>query len=84
MPVPISAATRVLGERVKARRNDLGISQEALAERSGTHWTFVGQIERGQRNISLHNLLKLAAGLEVDAGELVRGLTPPSEATPPR
>jgi transcriptional regulator with XRE-family HTH domain len=50
-------------------------SQEDLAERSGTHWTFVGQVERGQRNLSLRNLLKLAAGVDVDACELVRGLT---------
>lgn len=77
MPKPISEPARILGARIRARRNALGISQEALAHRSGTHWTFVGQIERGQRNISLHNLLKLAVGLEVDVGELVRGLRPP-------
>jgi transcriptional regulator with XRE-family HTH domain len=52
----------------------LAISQEALADRSGLHWTFVGQVERGKRNISLHNMLKLASGLGMDAGELVRGL----------
>jgi transcriptional regulator with XRE-family HTH domain len=55
----------------------LGLSQEALAEQAGVHWTFLGQVERGQRNLSLHNLLKLAAGLGVDPGELVRGLRPP-------
>jgi transcriptional regulator with XRE-family HTH domain len=77
MHAPVSAPARLLGERIKARRNALGISQEALAERSGQHWTFVGQVERGQRNLSLHNLLKLAAGLGVDVGELVRGLKPP-------
>lgn len=77
MPPPISTAAGALGERIRAYREALGISQEALADRSGTHWTFVGQVERGQRNISLHNLLKLAAGLNVDAGDLVRGLAPP-------
>jgi transcriptional regulator with XRE-family HTH domain len=55
----------------------LGLSQEALAQQAGVHWTFLGQVERGQRNLSLHNLLKLAAGLGVDPGELVRGLQPP-------
>lgn len=72
---PLSAATRVFGERVRARRQELGWSQERLAEAVGLHWTFVGQVERGQRNISLRNILKLAAGLQVDPGELVCGLT---------
>lgn len=44
------------------------------------HWTFIGQVERGQRNVSLHNILKLAEALGVDASELVRGLKAPGEA----
>ena len=77
MPEPISPATGAFGERVRARRQALGLSQEALAARSGVHWTFLGQVERGRRNLNLHNLLKLAAGLGVDPGELVQGLRPP-------
>ena len=76
---PISPAIRVFGERVRARRNELGLSQEALADACGLHWTFVGQVERGRRNLSLHNILKIAAGLQIDPGELVRGLAPPEE-----
>jgi transcriptional regulator with XRE-family HTH domain len=38
------------------------------------HWAFLGQVERGQRNLRLSNLLKIAAGLGVDPGELVSGL----------
>jgi transcriptional regulator with XRE-family HTH domain len=77
MPEPISVATRVLGERIRARREALGLSQESLAEQSGVHWTFLGQVERGRRNLSLHNLLKIAAGLAVDPAELVRDLKAP-------
>lgn len=77
MPEPLSEATRLLGERIRAHRARLGISQEGLADRCGVHWTFLGQVERGQRNLSLHNLLKLADGLEVDPCELVRELRPP-------
>ena len=77
MSKPQSAAAHTLGERVRTRRRALGLSQETLAHQSGLHWTFVGQVERGQRNISLHNLLKLAAGLDMNAGELVCGLAPP-------
>jgi transcriptional regulator with XRE-family HTH domain len=77
MPEPLSPASQLLGERIKARRSALGLSQEALAHQSGIHWTFLGQVERGRRNLSLHNLLKIAAGLAVDPAELVQGLQPP-------
>ncbi|AVM62797.1 helix-turn-helix transcriptional regulator [Actinomyces sp. HMT897] len=59
---------------MRARRRELGLSQEALAEGSELHWTFIGQVERGQRNLSLHNILRVARVLDVDPGELVRGL----------
>lgn len=75
---PISDAARIFGERVRARRLELGKSQEKLAADSGLHWTFVGQVERGQRNLSLHNILKLAELLETDPAELVRGLRAPA------
>jgi transcriptional regulator with XRE-family HTH domain len=79
MVEPLSPATRALGERVRARREALGLSQEALAHQTGVHWTFLGQVERGRRNLSLHNLLKVARGLGVDPAELVRGLQPPTD-----
>lgn len=79
MPEPISPATRALGERVRIHREALGLSQEGLAAQSGVHWTFLGQVERGRRNLSLHNLLKVAAGLGVDPGELVQGLRAPDD-----
>lgn len=76
MPVkPLSPATAELGARVRARRHELDLSQEGLAAASGLHWTFVGQVERGQRNLNLKNLLKLAEGLDIDPGKLVTGLT---------
>jgi transcriptional regulator with XRE-family HTH domain len=77
MPDPVSPAAATLGARVRERRQALGLSQEALARESDVHWTFLGQVERGRRNISLHNLLKIAHGLGVDPAELVRGLTAP-------
>ena len=74
---PISDATRQFGERVRARRLELGKSQEELAKESSLHWSYLGQVERGQRNVTLHNILKLAEVLGVDPGELVRGLRAP-------
>ncbi len=79
MPEPISPTTVAFGARVRKRRHELGISQEALADRCGVHWTFLGQVERGQRNLTLHNICKLADGLGVDAGDLVAGLHAPKK-----
>lgn len=78
---PISDAAQTFGARVRARRNELGKSQERLADDSGMHWTFIGQVERGQRNVSLHNILKLADALGIDAGDLVQGLKAPEDST---
>lgn len=84
MPDPLSPATAELGARVRARRRELGLSQEGLADAAKLHWTFVGQVERGRRNISLHNLLKLAAALDIDPGELVSNLTAPQLVSNPK
>lgn len=75
---PRSDATAAFGRRVRARREELGLSQERLADAAGLHWTFVGQAERGQRNLTLHNILKLAAALHCDPADLVAGLAPPT------
>ncbi len=74
---PVSDATRVFGERVRARRQELGKSQEQLADDCGLHWSYVGQVERGRRNLSLHNILKIAEALDVDPAVLVQGLRAP-------
>lgn len=77
MPPVLSGALETFGQRIRARRAELGLSQEALADLAGLHWTFVGQVERGRRNLSLHNLLKLASALQIDPGKLIEGLAPP-------
>jgi transcriptional regulator with XRE-family HTH domain len=74
-----SIAKRDLGERIRARRKVLGISQERLAPISGVDRTFLAQVERGKRNPTLHNLLKLAHSLQMDIGELVQGLCASSD-----
>ena len=62
-----------LGGRIRDVRKGLGISQEELAHLSGMHRTYVSSVERGERNISVLNLLSLAGVLGVDAGDLVTG-----------
>jgi transcriptional regulator with XRE-family HTH domain len=58
------------GERLRAMRELAGLSQEALAAKAGIHRTYLGGVERGERNISLRNIVRLAAALGVQAGEL--------------
>lgn len=62
------------GARVRARRLELGWSQERLAQEAGLHMTYVSSVERGERNISLRNILRLATALNIDAGMLTHGL----------
>ncbi|MCL4413131.1 MAG: helix-turn-helix domain-containing protein [Actinobacteria bacterium] len=67
-------ALREFGRRVRRARLAQGLSQEGLAERAGLHRTYVGTVERGERNPALLNILRLAAALEQDASLLVEGL----------
>lgn len=61
------------GERIRTLREAARLSQEELAERAGLHRTYVGGIERGERNPTLLNLLKLARALEISPSHLVEG-----------
>jgi transcriptional regulator with XRE-family HTH domain len=61
------------GRRLRKLREAAGLTQEALAHAAGLHWTYVGQIERGERNLTYKNVLKLARGLGVDPSELMPG-----------
>ena len=59
------------GARLKELREAAGLTQEGLAHASDVHWTYVGQIERGERNLTYKSILKLARGLGVSPAELV-------------
>lgn len=63
----------VLARSIRLRRAALGISQEALADLCGLHRTYVGAVERAERNVSIDNIQKLAAALEVSASALLSG-----------
>ena len=68
----MSAADQAaLGRAVRELRGAAGLSQEGLAERCGLHRTYVGGIERGERNPSYNNLLRIADALGVRASELI-------------
>jgi transcriptional regulator with XRE-family HTH domain len=73
----LNETIRVFGQRVRQRRVELGLSQEAAAARCGIHWTQLGKVERGQRSLRLETIVKIAAGLDIDPGDLVTGLPDP-------
>jgi transcriptional regulator with XRE-family HTH domain len=60
------------GRRIRGLREAMGISQEELADRAGMHRTYLGGIERGERNPALKNISALAKALEVDIAELFK------------
>jgi transcriptional regulator with XRE-family HTH domain len=60
------------GFSVRVRREDLGLTQEEFAERARIHRTYVSDVERGQRNISLLNIERVAQALDIAMSELFR------------
>jgi transcriptional regulator with XRE-family HTH domain len=64
-----------VGDRVRDKRLGRGLSQERLGEDADLHRTYIGRLERGEVNPTLANLVRVAAALGVDTGELVEGLS---------
>lgn len=62
----------LFGERVLTLRRLRGLSQEALALAAGLDRTYIGGVERGERNISLINIQKIACALEVSPADLLQ------------
>lgn len=65
---------RSFGAAVRARRLEVGLSQEALAVEAQLHRTYIGGIERGERNVSLVNIVRIAEALQTTASALTRDL----------
>lgn len=59
-----------LGIRVRELRKSMGWSQEELGEKAGLHPTYIGGIERGERNVSLDNVAKLSSAFKMSVAEL--------------
>jgi transcriptional regulator with XRE-family HTH domain len=62
------------GEKVRQLRTGLGISQEKLAELCDLHRTYIGSVERGERNVSLVNLVRLGRALKSTPSQLLEGI----------
>lgn len=77
----MSETIRVIGKRIRKYRNDLHLSQEELAERADLHFTYIGQIERGEKNITIGSLEKICHSLNVSFEELFEGIGPSQKNT---
>ena len=63
---------QMFGERIRTLRHERGLSQEEMAYRAGIHRTYIGGIERGERNPALKNIAAMAQALGVSLPELFR------------
>lgn len=72
MPARKNSLRQVLATNLRLLRNERGWSQEDLAGEAGLHRTFVGAVERAERNISIDNVERLAVALSVDAWSLLK------------
>jgi len=60
------------GQQVRSLRQNKAMSQEELASRAGVHRTYIGMIERGEKNVTIITMIKLATALEVTITELLK------------
>ena len=70
----MSEITKILGQRIRNYRTTKGLSQEKLAELSGCHPTYIGQIERGEKNATVESIEKIASALNISLSKLFEKL----------
>lgn len=70
----MSEISKHIGNRIRNYRMQLGYSQERLAEISGCHPTYIGQVERGEKNPTLESIEKIASALRVSMSKLFENL----------
>ena len=66
----MSDVAKIIGQRIRNYRTQKGLSQEKLAELAGCHPTYIGQLERGEKNATLESVEKLASAMDISLSEL--------------
>ena len=66
----MSAIAKIIGQRIRNYRTQKGLSQEKLAELAGCHPTYIGQLERGEKNATLESVEKIASAMDISLSEL--------------
>lgn len=65
---------KLFGAEIRRRRLELGLSQEELAALCDLHRTYIGSVERGERNVSLQNIVSIAHALKCKPSQLLAGI----------
>jgi len=73
-PAKEKALLKKVGDKIRALRVNSGLSQEELAEKVGIHRTYIGSVERGERNVSIINLFYIARSLSSSLSELFESI----------
>ena len=76
----MSDISKILGKRIRNYRTAIGLSQEKLAELSGCHHTYIGQIERGEKNATIESIQKIASALNISLSKLFEKLDAKKES----
>ena len=66
----MSDVAKIIGQRIRNYRTKKGLSQEKLAELAGCHPTYIGQLERGEKNATLESVEKIASAMDISLSEL--------------
>lgn len=81
----MSKLTQTIGQCLRHCRQEKGYSQEILAELAGLHPTYIGQVERGEKNITVDSLAKITGALGISMAQVLAGAEePPAEPGYPR
>lgn len=70
----MSEISKLIGQRIRNYRTQQGLSQEKLAEMAGCHPTYIGQLERGEKNATLESIEKIASALNISLSQLFEKL----------
>ena len=70
---------KIIGERLRAYRIQKGWSQETLAEKAELHHTYIGQLERGEKNATIESIYKVTTALDIPLSALFENISPTSE-----
>ena len=73
--------TKELGKRIRTERIDKKMTQEELAERAGLHPTYIGQVERGEKSLTITSLEKIVERLGISFSDLFENIQPPTKPT---
>ena len=78
----MSNAVKKFGQHIRYYRREKNLSQEQLAELCGLHPTYIGQLERGEKNASIETVIQLCKGLDITPSVLFENITTATDDTP--